>query len=418
MMRLRWALALASASIVGCGEAEGEIGKQLSAVEQGKQLVDDLECRRCHEPTSIPSMRDCAGCHQLIARVAEHERTPRTFPGAFEQDGFDYQRATARILHFREVPSLVGVERLHRPEWIAGYLMLPHDLRPRLSETMPRLALLPQQAAAIAAFLATDAPPAAPPPADPAEADWTQPVGTLSPGDPARGAARYRDIGCGACHLFTGATEPLLVHADRVEARSLMLAPDLRHARDRMQPLAMVPWLMSPGALKGDAAMPDLGIDLAAARDLAAFVMATPLTPPPSEKAPERLALLERSVLFEEVDERVFGHICVHCHGEGDAELGDGGPGNTGGFGFRPRGLSFSDYESIMAGHVGDDGSRHSVFEPLQDGTPRLVAALLARQREERGGSGPVRGMPLGLPALAAEDIQLVDSWVAQGHPR
>ena len=48
----------------------------------------------------------------------------------------------------------------------------------------------------------------------------------------------------------------------------------------------------------------------------------------------------------------------------------------------------------------------------------RRVAALLARHDELR--SAPrdqVRGMPLGLPPLSAEDIRLVESWVAPGKP-
>ena len=69
---------------------------------------------------------------------------------------------------------------------------------------------------------------------------------------------------------------------------------------------------------------------------------------------------------------------------------------------------------SILAGYVDERGERRSLFEPLADGTPRLVAALLARHDES--GLTP-RGMPLGLPPLSAEDIQLVESWVAQGKP-
>jgi hypothetical protein len=60
-----------------------------------------------------------------------------------------------------------------------------------------------------------------------------------------------------------------------------------------------------------------------------------------------------------------------------------------------------------------------SVFRPTKDGTPRLVAALIARQKEEAGLVDPeVRGMPLGLPALSAKEVQLVESWVAQGRPQ
>ena len=60
-----------------------------------------------------------------------------------------------------------------------------------------------------------------------------------------------------------------------------------------------------------------------------------------------------------------------------------------------------------------------SVFAPTKDGTPRLVAALIARQKEEAGQIDPeVRGMPLGLPALTAEQVQIVESWIAQGRPQ
>ena len=42
----------------------------------------------------------------------------------------------------------------------------------------------------------------------------------------------------------------------------------------------------------------------------------------------------------------------------------------------------------------------------------------MARHSEQAGTPNPeVRGMPLSLPALLVEDIQLVESWVAQGRP-
>lgn len=78
------------------------------------------------------------------------------------------------------------------------------------------------------------------------------------------------------------------------------------------------------------------------------------------------------------------------------------------------------DYESIFAGHLDPSGVRRSVFEPTgAGGTPRLVAALWARWDEQTDGvTGEIRGMPLALPALHPEQIQLVDSWIAQGRPR
>jgi hypothetical protein len=137
-----------------------------------------------------------------------------------------------------------------------------------------------------------------------------------------------------------------------------------------------------------------------------------------------RLPLLTRRVSFEEANRQVFSRTCHHCHTDPESSGGDGGPGNTGGFGFAPRGVSFSSHASILSGYIAARGERHSLFEPLADGTPLLVAALLARHSEhERNGSAlgtnsdAVRGMPLGLPPLSAEDIQLVESWVAQGKP-
>ncbi len=49
-----------------------------------------------------------------------------------------------------------------------------------------------------------------------------------------------------------------------------------------------------------------------------------------------------------------------------------------------------------MRGRVGEDGERESIVEP---------------------GEG-VRGMPLGLPPMSMEQIQLVESWIAQGARR
>jgi hypothetical protein len=112
--------------------------------------------------------------------------------------------------------------------------------------------------------------------------------------------------------------------------------------------------------------------------------------------------------------------VCWHCHSAPHLARGDGGPGNTGGFGFAARGLDLSSYEGLASGSLGDDGQRRSVFAPLPNGTPRLLAHLLARASEERDPNavGAVRGMPLGLPALPATDIQLIETWIAQGRPR
>src|SRR5204863_2860150 len=88
---------------------------------------------------------------------------------------------------------------------------------------------------------------------------------------------------------------------------------------------------------------------------------------------PARLPLLDRKVTFKEVDEKVFHRTCWHCHSEPDYAIGDGGPGNSGGLGFKPRGLNLSDYTGIAAGYIDDKGERASVFLKDTEQVPRLV---------------------------------------------
>jgi len=124
-------------------------------------------------------------------------------------------------------------------------------------------------------------------------------------------------------------------------------------------------------------------------RDLAAYLTQPPLAEKVYKPVPARLPVLSRKVTYDEVSTRVFRNTCWHCHAEPDYAIGDGGPGNTGGFGFKPRGLNLAEYEGIQAGYVDDKGERRSIFSPMPDGTPRLVYALMARHREEAGQRDP-----------------------------
>src|SRR5690606_25443901 len=138
--------------------------------------------------------------------------------------------------------------------------------------------------------------------------------------------------------------------------------------------------------------------------DLAGYLLTVELAPPLPPKKVERLPVLTRKVTFKEVDEKVFHRTCWHCHSEPDYAIGDGGPGNSGGLGFKPRGLNLSDYNGIAAGFVDDKGERASVFKPEEGtGLPRLVLALMQRHEEVNGNDGPVRGMPLGYDPLPLE---------------
>jgi hypothetical protein len=187
-----------------------------------------------------------------------------------------------------------------------------------------------------------------------------------------------------------------------------------------MPPSRLVAWLRDPAAVKHDSAMPKIALSDSEVRDIAGYVLTAELAPVPHKPPVARLPLLTRKVTFKEVDEKVFHRTCWHCHSEPDYAIGDGGPGNSGGFGFKPRGLNLSAYEGIAAGNVDDKNERQSVFAKDADGVPRLVRAMLARHDEvdDARVDSDVRGMPLGYDPLPLDEIQLVDTWIAQGRPR
>ena len=368
-----------------------------AAAERGRDLVRRFECNRCHEGTGLPAApfaKNCFSCHQQI------------LDGRFPVNGAALARFRPHVVSAREAPSLTAVAERLRPSWLRDYLLAPRDLRPKLTPTMPRLALDTAQADDITAYLmqggrAVDLP-------------------ARPPGDAKRGRALISEKGCASCHAFSGVpsfarSDPAPVDGELALAASL--APDLSFTRERFRPAALLTWLLDPRVMKPDTRMPNFGLTPEEAADIAAYVLEVPLTPAAREPF-ERLPLLTRRVSFDEVNRRVFSRSCHHCHSDPDSSGGDGGPGNTGGFGFAPRGISFTSHASVLSGYLDARGQRRSLFEPLADGTPRLVAALLARHDEAAlAPRDSVRGMPLALPPLSSEEIQLVESWVAQGKP-
>ncbi len=366
---------------------------------RGAKLVAELECRRCHEAAVAVAPapeKNCTGCHTEIVE------------GRFPADEDQLARWQSRIQHFVTLPPLTRSGDKLRSSWVARFLLEPHDLRPGLEESMPRFELTAEQASDIAASIA---------PRDATEAEKPE-------GDAQRGRELLEQKGCGTCHRMSG-VPPLAVRKLELElddarlAKAMRLAPDLARSRERLLPGYVERWLEKPSAVDPNTLMPDIPLSKREARDIAAYVLTTPLAAGPPKKPFERLPLLTRPVLFAEVKQRVFRNTCWHCHADPDYAIGDGGPGNTGGFGFAGRRINLAEHETVLAGYVDDAGERRSLFLP--DGTNgenHLVRALLARHSEEAGTKVPgVRGMPLGLPALSAEEIQLVETWISQGRP-
>lgn len=364
---------------------------------KGKALVEKQQCNRCHDGTGFdpaPQGKHCVHCHTDImdAKFGSAESRVKWQP---------------RVKDIQDAPSLEASSKRLGKKWIESYLLLPIDQRPALVQAMPRLDLTPEQARDIAAYLGAD------------DKDEPKPAG-----DVAKGRQILDTKGCGTCHKMTGvsplAASPVTVALEPKEyGRAMRTAPDLRFARDKMTPSRVTLWLTDPKAVKPDSAMPKIPLSEAEVKDVVAYLYNAQIEAPRITPPPQRLPVLSRKVTFEEVDKKVFHRTCWHCHSEPDYAIGDGGPGNSGGLGFKPRGLNLSDYAGIAAGFLNDKGERESVFAKDSAGVPRMVRALVARHAEEGGApTGEVRGMPLGYAPLSLEDIQLVESWIAQGRPR
>jgi len=296
-----------------------------------------------------------------------------------------YERNVATYL---VVPSLeAGMSRLD-PEWVRKYLKDPHDLRPGLPETMPRFALTDAQIDAIV---------------DGFEARQAKVPPTPKP-DASRladGERLFTEKGCAGCHSFGGR-----------HRGAIPTAPDLGHTRDRMTPDSIAAWIKDPKSLSPAATMPSLGLSDAEAFALRDYVWLADRKWKPAKALGPAPPPVKTPVTYAQVEERVFGKICVHCHMNPDLNQGRSGPGNGGGFGYPATGIELQTYEGVVA--VADripDALLRRRLEAHRDAvSPGEQPAPLTRP------STP--GMPLGLPPLPDEDIALVLGWIEQGTPR
>lgn len=410
--------ALVAIALPGLALAAGDVGR-------GRALLERAECTRCHK---IPGLEEparetsCSACHLWIMATAGNPAATAEARSSFPLWDRHVERVKAG--HFTQgVPSLLGAGRRLRPEWLRGYLASPYDVRPNLSESMIRPAFTPAELDDAVAFLTADA----------ARLE----KGPVPPADPAlvaAGARLFEEKGCAVCHLLGNRRFPAAGSAqlDFAPYGPRALAPDLRHARHRLRPEAIVPWLLAPQSLKPDTTMPALGLTAADALALGAFVLhgepGTAAAPAARGKGAPR-----GPPTFREVDERVLSRVCIHCHMDPASNAGDGGPGNTGGFGYRAIGLSFESYAQLAEGSAGPDGARRSIFRKGESGEAVLVELLRRRivenerdrvlpghddLRDRRAApSTAAAGMPMGLPALGPDELALVEAWVAAGHP-
>ena len=377
-----------------------------ASVAHGKELVLKYECNRCHEASGHPDAvqgKHCVHCHKDIME------------DRFSASAASIARWKPRVKELADAPSLEATGKRFKRSWVEDYLLRPSDLRPHLQQYMPSLAISAADARDIATYLVPDS--------GTSDAREGREAAEIAGADLGKGRHLLETKGCGSCHVMTGvvaipSSNPPAMDGKAFD-RAFKLAPDLVNARVRMAPSQLVAWLKDPFAVKHDSAMPKIALSDAEVRDVAGYLLTADLSSGPHKQRAVRLPLLTRKVTFKEVDEKVFHRTCWHCHSEPDYAIGDGGPGNSGGFGFKPRGLNLSAYEGIAAGFVDDKNERQSVFAKDGEGVPRLVRAMLARHDEVDGApASEVRGMPLGYDPLPLEEIQLVDTWIAQGRPR
>jgi cytochrome c2 len=88
-------------------------------------------------------------------------------------------------------------------------------------------------------------------------------------GDVARGRALTYAKGCGACHVIDGVPDARGVVGPSLAgfAQRTMIAGRFPNA-----PRTLIPWLMDPPAMNAGTGMPNLGLDEAQARDVAAYL--------------------------------------------------------------------------------------------------------------------------------------------------
>jgi mono/diheme cytochrome c family protein len=380
------------------------------ASTRGQVVVEEAQCGRCHAlPGSggrapAPRERSCAGCHAWIHASREDPAAAAQARQRFPR----WDRYQENVKSFLAVPDLTASAARLDEAFLARYLRAPFKVRP-YAEGMLRTGLDEADAAAAATWLAAAARRARWSPL--AEEAARIPLSD-SAADVKAGAALFTRLSCAQCHA----------HVVRPALTSAVAAPDLRLVRERMRAHTTAAFIADPPALGGQPTMPGYAITAAEAARLRDYLWATagttkdPALPLPT--APP----LTRPVSYADIRREILDAICIHCHMDPRRNGGEGGPGNTGGLGYRGVGLDLETWDGIVRG-ARDERGRHSILASCRGGEPPLVARLRARFEEhakEIAGPAAVRpggppGMPLGLAPLTPAQLQLLLAWVAQG---
>lgn len=373
--------------------------------QDGRAAVQRYGCASCHQIEGVRASRgtSCVGCHQ---RVVEQ---PRSGLGR-----------APHVEHYLHAPDLRFITRRLREDYLVRFLQDPHDVRPRLEETMPRLPVTEEDARLIIQFLRSSAP-AVSVPSSPAP----------SRANLQRGREVFDRAACATCHEMGNVDFAIEIPAIALAGmgRPAVEAPNLRFARERLDPNVALQWILNPRALDPNTQMPHPELsreDAIAVRDfifLADVGSAVRPTAPPTASS---LGQARRRVRFADV-RRIFQRSCIHCHAHTN------GQETSSSLGFAPSSLDLSSIEGVRAGTQLADGTRRSVIEPDASGVPPLLARLLRRHEEaarditaprrdalspieREPPTGPV-GMPLGLPPVPVEDLRTIATWIAQGAP-
>ncbi|MFY0562212.1 c-type cytochrome [Archangium lansingense] len=367
------------------------------SLEGPRDAVEHFQCNRCHvmpgiEPTSAPLSENCVTCHQAI--------TAGRLDLWYQEEHVEQWKQ--HLTHLVRTPDLGSLGQRVKRSWLIGWLQAPHVVRPLYGATMPKLKIGPREAALIADFFAVTEEESGEPPR----------------GDAVAGRALYERSQCASCH-YRGDSPLAALRYGAPEFSSPSArrrAPDLRYVRSRMSLSQLRSWLVEPQRILPDTEMPSFPFTPKEVEDLVAF-LSEPLPEPVAVPRPAyKPRLLEREVHYPEVAQKLSRHLCFHCHSDRNRP-GDQGPGNTGGFGYNGVLLDLATREGILRG-VKRDGQFRGFPDRLEDGTPRLIASLLARHAELDGHyDSEVMGMPLGFPPIPDEEIDLIHTWIEQGAP-